>query len=122
MESITVNGKTVQITKNGCNIIGNNIVRNVTISRKNGKTTTVVDDQVVHDSFETDLDVKLEGFVANVTVYGNLTCGDVGKNVDCTGEIKCKNIQGNVTVTGDMECEVVNGNVNIVGNLTTKRS
>lgn len=133
---ITINGNSINV-----NGINNGIVSggDIFVYSSKGKSKVTYNSEVIYTSDDTQLDIKLEGIVANVTVNGgnlkceevkgdvdvtgNMTCsGNIGGDVDITGNIlKCANIGGNIDITGNIDCEIIGGNVDCLGSVSTRK-
>lgn len=64
------------------------------------------------------LEIEWEGDVAALKVTGNVTCGNVKRDVDASGDVECKDVQGNVNASGDVNAGAIGGSVNASGDVS----
>jgi len=77
-----------------------------------------VDKKEITTVKEKHLEIEWKGELANLTIHrGNVTCGDVGGDVEAEGNVICKNVSGNVDSQGNVSCEDVTGSIDTQGNV-----
>lgn len=111
MSTISINGKTM------------NISSNANIQIVNGKV--IIDNKNVEYTFNDNHVIELhilEGSVRNISSDSSINCSsDIAGSVTAGSSVKCKNINGNVTAGSSVKCEVITGNVMAGSSVKTMR-
>jgi hypothetical protein len=102
MAVITINGKRIEVNGSSVSIV-------------NGVVS--IDGVVVEGGLQGVVNIKWEGPLANLSVDGSVTCGDVAGNVSAGGSVHAGNIQGSATAGGSLHCQDINGSANAGGSI-----
>ncbi len=106
MNSITVNGKTI-------NCSGSNVII------QNGNV--IVDGKIVEKGMSGNVSITINGDVNNIDCTGSISVNGNCKNIDCGGScIIAGRVDGDVDCGGSCNCGNVKGSVDAGGSIITR--
>ena len=107
MNTININGKSIQVSGNNISVINDKVY-------VNGKLVT--------EGLSGNVNISFEGELANLKADGSVEVnGEVLGNVDAGGSVKCENVQGYVDAGGSVNCKNVGGNIDAGGSIKMNR-
>lgn len=106
MNTIVINGKTIQASGRNISVINNSVIVDGVVVESGLSGIVKVEFQGDLASLQSSGDAVVNGNVSgNVTVSGDLKCGDINGDVKASGDIRCGQVSGNVRASGDVICK-----------------